>query len=170
MASIYEMTEEFKTLWQLMEDGTLEDDALVGAFDVAREDLADKLEGYCKFLKNLESDIAGLKAEEKRLAERRKVMENTRDKAKIAMLGAMKSAGEKKIAAGSFTVSVQANPVKVILDEYDVDNIPEAYLKHPAPEVDRSAIKDALQNGDDQVKLALEGIAHLEQDDGIRIR
>lgn len=170
MASIYEMTEEFKTLWQLMDDGVLEDDALMGAFDVAREDLADKLEGYCKFLKNLESDIAGLKAEEKRLAERRKVLENTKDRAKGAMLRAMKTAGEKKLPAGSFTVSVQANPPSLILDEQYIENIPEKYLKHPAPEVDRSALKDALQNGDDETKKALEGIAHLEQYDGIRIK
>lgn len=170
MASIYEMTEEFKTLWQLMDDGVLEDDALMGAFEVAREDLADKLEGYCKFLKNLESDIAGLKAEEKRLAERRKVLENTKDRAKGAMLRAMKTAGEKKLPAGSFTVSVQANPPSLILDEQYIENIPEKYIKHPAPEVDRSALKDALQNGDDETKKALEGIAHLEQYDGIRIK
>ena len=153
-----------------MDDGVLEDDALMGAFDVAREDLADKLEGYCKFLKNLESDIAGLKAEEKRLAERRKVLENTKDRAKGAMLRAMKTAGEKKLPAGSFTVSVQANPPSLILDEQYIENIPEKYIKHPAPEVDRSALKDALQNGDDETKKALEGIAHLEQYDGIRIK
>lgn len=170
MASIYEMTEEFRTLWQLMEDGILDDDALAGAFEVATEDLAYKLEGYCKFLKNLDSDIAGLKAEEKRLAERRKVMENTKERAKVAMLTAMKAAGEKKISAGSFTVSVQANPAKVILDEQYIENIPESYLKYKDPEIDKAAMKEVLTGDNEELKKALEGIAHLEQDDGIRIR
>ena len=46
MASIYELSEEFLTLWTLMEDGTLDDEALADAFDVAVGDLSAKLEGY----------------------------------------------------------------------------------------------------------------------------
>lgn len=168
MANIYELTNEFTTLWTLMEDGNLDDDALAGAFDVAAEDLADKLEGYCKFIKNLESDIAGLKEEEKRLATRRKTMENTVERSKLAMQIALNAAGEKKMKAGTFTVSVQQNPPKVVMDEPYIENIPEKYLKHPEPEINKKLILEDLKDNFETPEL--QGIAHLETSESLRIK
>ena len=110
MASIYDLTGSFQTLWNLMEEGTLDDEVLQEVFENTTEELSIKLEGYCKFIKNLESDIAGLKAEEERLAARRKTMENTIKRSKEAMQRAMNVAGEKKLPCGSFTVSLQKSP------------------------------------------------------------
>ena len=168
MASIYELTQEFETLWQLMEDGLLDDDALAGAFDVATEDLAAKLEGYCKFIKNLESDIAGLKEEEKRLATRRKTMENTVERSKLAMQKAMMMAGEKKIPAGSFTCSIQDNPPKVVLDEQYLENIPEKFLVPQEPQINKKLMLEMLKENFETPEL--QGIAHLERSSSIRIR
>ena len=168
MASIYELSEEFLTLWTLMEDGTLDDEALADAFDVAVGDLSAKLEGYCKFIKNLESDIAGLKEEEKRLATRRKTMENTIERAKAAMQNAMHIAGEKKMPAGTFTVSLQQNPPKVILDEPYIENIPEKYLIPQEPTINKKLILEDLKEG--FVIPELEGVAHLETGESLRIR
>lgn len=165
MASIYEMTEEFRTLWALMEDGLLDDNALAGAFDVAKEDLSAKLEGYCKFIKNLESDIAGLKAEEERLAARRKAMENTVERSKEAMRTAMKAAGEKKLPAGSFTVSVQNNPPKCVID-CELAGIPSKYLIPQEPKVDRKALLEDLKKEDNMLKC----VAHIEINESLRIR
>lgn len=168
MASIYELSEEFLTLWTLMEDGTLDDEALADAFDVAVGDLSAKLEGYCKFIKNLESDIAGLKEEEKRLATRRKTMENTIERAKAAMQNAMRIAGEKKMPAGTFTVSLQQNPPKVVLDEPYIENIPEKYLIPQEPTINKKLILEDLKEG--FVIPELEGVAHLETGESLRIR
>lgn len=168
MASIYELTQEFETLWSLMEDGLLDDEALAGAFDVATEDLAAKLEGYCKFIKNLESDIAGLKEEEKRLATRRKTMENTVERSKFAMQKAMQMAGEKKIPAGSFTCSIQDNPPKVVLDEQYLENIPEKFLVPQEPQINKKLMLEMLKENFETPEL--QGIAHLERSSSIRIR
>ena len=168
MASIYELSEEFLTLWILMEDGTLDDEALADAFDVAVGDLSAKLEGYCKFIKNLESDIAGLKEEEKRLNTRRKTMENTIERAKAAMQNAMRIAGEKKMPAGTFTVSLQQNPPKVVLDEPYIENIPEKYLIPQEPTINKKLILEDLKEG--FVIPELEGVAHLETGESLRIR
>ena len=165
MANIYELTNELSLLWDLMENGELEDEVLIGAFDCAKEDLADKLEGYCKFIKNLESDISGLKAEEERLNARRKTMENTVSRCKEAMKMALNTAGEKKIACGTFTVSVQNNAPSVVLDESYIENIPEEYLVPQEPKIDKKKIKADIDAGKN-----LEGIAHLETDASLRIR
>ena len=168
MASIYEIGNEFATIWQLMEDGTLDDETLAEVFENAKDDLADKLEGYCKFIKNLESDIDGLKAEETRLKARRQTMENTVKRAKEAMKTAMLTAGEKKIAAGSFTVNVQLNPPKLVLDEQYLENIPEKYLIPQEPEINKKQMLEDLKANESLKEL--EGIAHIEREESLRIK
>lgn len=168
MASIYELTGAFEKLWELMEEGLLDDEALIGAFETSAEDLAIKLEGYCKFIKNLESDIAGLKAEEERLAARRKTMENTVKRSKAAMEMAMQKAGYKKLACGSFTCSMQLNNPSVVIDEQYVENIPEKYLIPQEPKIDKKLMLEDLKAG--VILPDLNGIAHLERTESIRIR
>ena len=165
MASLYELTAGLQTLWDLMEEGTLEEEMLLDAFKNQEEEISIKIEGYCKFIKNLESDIAGLKAEEERLKDKRKTMENTIDRAKKAMKAAMEVTGEKKIKGDLFTVAIQANPPSVVLDEQCLENIPEQYLIPQEPKLDRKKIAEDIKAGED-----LNGIAHLEQNYGLRIK
>ena len=165
MASIYDLTEEVLTLWALMESGELDDEMLIGAMEYSQEELHIKIESYCKWIKNMESDIAGLKAEEERLKDKRKTMENTIDRAKKAMKAAMEVTGEKKVKGQIFTISIQANPESVVLDESYTENIPPEYLKVKVPEIDKAKLKEDLKNG-----VNLDGIAHLEQTESLRIK
>ena len=164
MANIYELTQGIQMLWDLMDAGELDDDTLIDAMENTQEELNVKLENYCKFIKNLESDIDGLKAEEKRLAAKRKTMENTIERAKKAMQWAMNAAGEKKVKGSLFTISIQNNPEKVVLETEDVNLIPSHYVKYKEPEIDKAKVKEDLKAG---VELSF---AHLEQSEGIRIR
>lgn len=164
MANIYELTGAFNALWDLMEEGNIDDEVLQEVFNNTAEELAVKLEGYCKFIKNLESDIAGLKAEEKRLAEKRRTMENTIERAKSAMQNAMTTAGEKKMLCGSFTVSVQNNPPKCVVD-VSVADIPSKYLIPQEPTIDKKLLLEDLKASGEQVPYA-----HIEHGESLRIR
>ena len=165
MANIYELTSDIQKIWDLIDEGEIDDEMLIGAMENSQEELSLKLEGYCKFIKNLEAEAKAFKEEEARLAARRKTRENTIERAKKAMQMAMETAGERKMPCGVFTVSLQKNPERVILDEAYIENIPEEYLKIREPEIDKAKIKEDLKAGKN-----LEGIAHLEADDGLRIR
>ena len=170
MASIYELQGEIALLWNLMEAGEIDKDALKDALDCTKEELAIKLEGYCKFLKNLDSDIAGLDQEIKRLQARKKALQNTKDHAKEAMRDAMITAGGEPMTCGTFKLSVSNNPPKLVMDSPDLEQIPSAYWTTPAPVVNLEAIKEALISGaPDQLK-ELEGIAHIEIGSHINIR
>lgn len=164
MANIYELKQEFDALWSILEDELVEDAELEDAFANAQLDLADKLENCCKYIKNQESAIAGLKEEEKRLSTKRKAMENGIERLKKLMQMAMTAAGEKKIACGTFTTSIQANPPKAVIDT-DLANIPEKYLVAQEPTIDKKAILADLKDG-----ANLEGVAHIEQSESLRIR
>ena len=165
MPNIYEIKNEFNTLWSILEDELVDDEALVGAWETATEDLADKLENCCKYIKNEEAVIAGLKEEEERLNARRKAKENAIKRLKQLMQDAMNAAGEKKLPCGTFTVSIQNNAPSVVMDEQYVENVPAEFLRMREPEVDRKKILEALKEGKN-----LDGLAHLQQTASIRIR
>ncbi len=170
MANIYDLTEDMLRLQYMMEEGTLDEESLKDALDVTKEELTLKLESYCKFIKNCESDVAGLKAEEKRLAEKRQTIENTIDRCKEAMKRAVLTAcpKDRKMTAGTFTVGVQRNSPKVVIDDPYIENIPERYLVHPEPTINKKLILEDFKN--DGIITDLEGIAHIEQSESVRIR
>lgn len=165
MANIYEFMSGFMALWNLIEDETIDDSVIEECFENMTDDFKVKMENCCKYIKCLDSDIEGLKAEEKRIKEKRQAMENSKERLKNLMFKAQLASGEKKLVCGSFTTSIQNNPPSVVLDEPYIENIPEKYLKFPAPEVNRTLIKEDLKNG-----VNLEGLAHLEVTSGLRIR
>ena len=78
---------------------------------------------------------------------------------------AMILTGKTKFKTELFSFNVQKNPVAVVIDEQYIENIPEEYLIPQDPKVDKQKLKDDLKAGRD-----LEGIAHLEQTVGVRIR
>lgn len=164
MANIYELTADIQLLWNLMENGEIDDDTLIDAMQNSQEELSIKLENYCKFIKNMEADAKAFKEEEQRLAARRKTLENTIERAKKAMHYAMDVAGEKKIKGNLFTISLQNNPASVVLDEQYMENIPEKYLIHKT-DINKRLMAEDIKNG-----VNLEGLAHLEQSEGLRIR
>ena len=148
-------------------NGTKEtdDEVILDAWQTAQEDLAEKLENCCKYIKNQESVIAGLKEEEARIKVKRQALENGVDRLKDLMKSAVDASGEKKIACGSFTCAVQNNAPKLVLD-VDMAYIPEKYLVPQPPTVDKKLLKEDLQNGITDI----EGIAHLETGSSLRIR
>lgn len=164
MANIYEITNQFSFLKTLEESGEVDEASIKGALDVAKEDLAGKLEDYCKVIKNFEAEIDGLKAEEKRLAERRAVKENAIERMKKAMKWAVEQSGDNKIPCGTFTVAVQKNPQKCIID-LSIADIPAKYLIPQEPKIDNKLLLDDLKASGEQVPYA-----HLEQTTSLRIR
>lgn len=165
MANIYELTDSIRLLWDLMDQGELDSDVLIDTMMNSQEDLKDKLEGYCMFIKQMESDINGIETEIKRLQDRKAVLKNTIERSKKVMQMAMETAGEKKVKGQIFTISIQANPASVVVDEQCLENIPEKYLIPQEPKLDKKQIAEDIKAGED-----LNGIAHLEQTESLRIK
>ena len=164
MANVYELEKGFQTLWGLLEDETVEDAVLEDAFANLTDDLKDKFENCCKYIKNLDSDIAGLKEEEKRIKAKRQALENGKERLKALMLRAQKASGEKKLQCGTFTCALQKNTPSVVLD-CEENLVPDKYLIPQPSKVDKKLLKEDIDGGVD-----LSGIAHLEQSESIRIR
>ncbi|MER2039997.1 MAG: siphovirus Gp157 family protein [Solibacillus sp.] len=162
MASIYEIADKYKLIQQLIEEGAPEE-AFVVALNAIDGELAEKLESYAKVIKNVESDIAGIKAEKERLGERQKAMESSIKRMKENMQFAMVTAGQTKVKGEKFNFTVQKNPPSLkVLDE---NLIPQDFVSiEQVKNIDKKAILTELKNG---VEIA--GV-EISQGESIRIR
>lgn len=168
MASLYDLTGDYIKFAEYMEQVELEPEmkeALEDALNNLDEDIEIKLENYAKIIKNFESDIAGLKAEEERLAKKRKAMENSIKHMKERMTIAMQQTGKLDIKGELFKFKVQANPPAVVMDVNYIEDVPEKYLIAQDPKIDKKKLAEDLKAGVD-----LDGVAHLEASASIRIR
>ncbi len=165
MANIYELTQDYLRLLEMAEDPELDPEVIADTFEGIEGELEIKAENYAKVMKNLEGDIAALKAEEERLAKKRKAIENNIKRMKGTLQEAMELTGKTKFKTELFGFSIQKNAPSVVIDAADIRDIPEDYLKFKEPEVDKTAIKNAINAGVD-----FEGLAHLEVSQSLRIR
>lgn len=162
MASIYEISDKYKFIQSLIEDGA-DAEVFAEALNSINGELTEKLENYAAVIKNIESDIAGLKSEEQRLAERCKSMESNVKRMKESMRDAMVVAGQTKIKGQKFNFNIQKNrPSLYVLDE---NLIPRQYVEvvHEL-KIDKKAILSDLKNG-----VAIDGV-EIQQGESIRIK
>jgi uncharacterized small protein (DUF1192 family) len=165
MANLYEITQDYLQILSMMEDPELDHQILADTMEAVEGELEIKAENYAKVMKNLEADVAGIKAEIDRLSERKKTIENNIKNMKSALQMAMETTGKTKFKTELFSFNIQKNAPTVVIDASDPNNIPPDFLKFKEPEVDKTAIKAAIQNGMD-----LTGVAHLEQRESLRIK
>ena len=163
--TLYELTEDYMNLLELAEDPDIDEQAFTDTLEGIDGALEDKAEGYAKVIRTLEGDAAACDAEAKRLRNKKQTIENNLKRMKAALQYAMQATGTTKFKTALFSFGIQKNPAAVVIDEGYIENIPDRFLIPQDPQIDKKAIKEALKAGED-----LEGIAHLEQTESLRIR
>lgn len=165
MLSLYELTGEYLELLNMAEADDIDPETLADTLEAVGGEIEIKADGYAKVIAQLEYDVAALKAEKKRLQNRQITIEANIARMKHALQGAMEATGKTKFKTELFSFNVQLNPPAVVVDEQHIENMPVRFLKQADPTIDRTALREALMNGED-----LEGIAHLERSRGLRIK
>lgn len=145
MANIYELTEQIKALQAAYENGEVPEDAFNDTLEALNMEREEAIENICKWRADVLADIAGYKAEINRLSERKQHAEKLVERLQNYMYSALQAAGQRKIKAGTFTVSIaKSTPAVHITDE---KAIPAEYFKQPAPVLDKTKLKEALRTG-----------------------
>src|SRR5690625_867010 len=124
--------------------------------------LEDKLENIGKVIRNLESEVNQFKEEEKRLADKRKAIENNIKRLKDYAEQSMIATGSKKLKTGIFTFAIQKNPT--FINVGDEKAIPEKLFLPVEPKLDKKRIQPDLKGGE-----LVPGV-QLLQPGGLRIR
>lgn len=165
MATLFDLTGKWLELYDMADDPDMDADMWFDTIEGLDGEIEDKADGYAKVITQLNADATAIKAEEDRLYRRRTTIENRIKNMKSRLQGMMEITGKKKIKTELFSFGIQKNPASVVIDEQYIENIPAEYLIAQDPKIDRQKIKEDLKAGKN-----LDGIAHLEQSYGLRIR
>lgn len=145
MGRLYDITNDFVKVQEMIESGEYDEAALKDTLESLEFDLEEKAENYAKIMKNLKSDIAGLKLEEGRLKNKRKTLENTVEYLKNNLKYAMIVSNHLKFKTQLFSFSVGKGIPS--LDIKTEENIPSEFYKEQEPKLDREALLDYIKSG-----------------------
>lgn len=163
MFKLYELTEMYKNIQELINDDEVDTEILESALNQIEGDINSKAESIAKLVRTIDGDINTLKEEEKRLATRRRVLENKQKSIKNYLEMQLKTMEIDKVKTPLFTVALQNNPPSVnIIDE---NLIPIDFITtQTVTSISRRDILEALKDGKE-----IPG-AELKQTKSLRIR
>ncbi|MBO1583011.1 siphovirus Gp157 family protein [Bacillus sp. XF8] len=158
---LYDLTSNWNQLQMMIEDG-VDPSVLEDTLQAIEESIQDKVQNTALVIRNLEADVDAIKAEEKRLAERRKAIENNCKNLKDYLYQQMTAVEMKRIKGTIVTVGIQKNPasLNIALDAV----IPPEYMIPQPAKVDKKALLTAIKDG-----MKWDGIT-LTQEESVRIR
>lgn len=156
--NLYELTGARLELQRKLEVLNLDEETIADTLEAESTELEAKIADYGFVIKNLEAFSDAIKAEEVRLQARRKAQEAKVEHIKQWLLTNMQACGISKIEHPMFTISVKANPAKVIVDNNG--QIPNEYFKEvvvpPTWQLEKKAIADAIKAGKEVAGVHLE--------------
>ena len=147
MASLRELTADMKALYDMADElPTDEQDIFNDSLEALNGEIGSKLDDYMVVISQLESDCEMLSKEEKRLAEKRKVIENNISRMKERIKFFVGSLPERKYNSDYYKFSIRKNAPSLKYDEQTAD-IPIKFLVPQAPKFDKESMKKELKAG-----------------------
>ena len=165
MSSLYELTGERLALQHKLESMELDEVTIADTLEGNSTELEAKITNYGFVIRNMESFAELMKAEEVRMADRRKAHEKRVANIKAWLLQNMQACGIQKIECPAFSITLKNNPASVVV--YDEALIPDGYKKLPEPPPmtpNKTMIAAAIKSGIDVPGC------HLEQRQRIEIK
>lgn len=157
---LYELTTNYVSLMEMAEE--MDATTLQDTLESIEEEIHDKAENIGKLIKNINADVDALKSEEKRLADRRKSLENKVTHLKEYLQNQLEVAGLDKVKRPTLTVSIQNNPPSVEIADESL--IPSDYRIPQPDKIDKKSLLTMLKDG-----MEIEGVS-IKQGRGLRIR
>lgn len=155
MANIYQINDRLREFQRFIEDAgeDLDEQTIRDTLESLEGELEEKLKGYAAVIKNIESDIEGMKAAERNIQARRKFAERQVEKLKGVVDDTMKFHQIDKIPAPEFVIGYRKCPPS--LEVVDEDSVPEAYWIPQDPKLDRATALELLKEGEELPGLRL---------------
>lgn len=146
---LYELTENYRNIWSLVDDESIPIEAVEQALAVIETSIEEKAVAVASFIRSLDTDAGIIRQEEKRLADRRRAIENKRDGIKQYLQYALEQMGLDKVKTPLMQLSIVKNPPAVEI--LDAAKIPAKYLTIVPQkyEPDKKRISEALKAGEE---------------------
>ena len=162
--TLYELTGQWAELYNMMET---EDEEIMQAVKDTMEsidgEIDEKLENIGIMILSQKAEDEALKAEQDRIAKKRKTIQNKSKYLKQYALDCLKAINRKK--GGGIRVTISRSLRRgASLDIADNAVIPIDYFGHHPPTIDRTALKEAVKNG-----LVVDGVT-LRDSESVTVR
>ncbi len=125
MPKLYELTSQYNQIFQSITESDSDLEQLEELLTNIEEEFDIKAENIAKLIRSLDGDIKAYKEEADRLATRKEVTENRQKRLKDYLETNMKAMGKENIKGSIFSLTMQNNPPKVVIDNEKV--IPKKY-------------------------------------------
>lgn len=146
MTSLYELTGEYQEAFHAMIDADMDEQTINDTLEGLQGAIEEKGRNVAAFFIGLQGDVDAMKEAEKRIAIRRKALENKIESMKDYLRSGMQKAGIKKISCPEFSVSV-GKPSEV-LEIFDESLVPENFFEPQPPKLNKALLKQILKSGE----------------------
>ena len=162
---LYEIAQEYEAFLAAVENGDIPEEAISDTLEAIKGTLEDKADNVACVIKNLLAEIEAMKVEEDRLKERREQKERRAKSMKAYLTDTLLHAGINKIESARNKITFRKSESVVIDDESAfVACAPSSLLTYKDPSPNRTAIKEALKNGEEVFHV------HIETKQNIQIK
>jgi len=148
MSTLYELTGKRLELQKELAELDFDAQTIKDTLEGESKEIEAKIESYGFVIRNMDSFVDSMVAEEKRMAERRKMHEKKVERIRQWLFDNMVICGITKIECPAFSISIKSNPPKTIADDESLTP-KEFMVEHPAPAPtpDKKAIMANLKAG-----------------------
>lgn len=165
---LYELAADYEQFMRDVEDGLIPIDALADTLESIDSAIEDKADNIACLLKNLAAEVAAIKAEEDKLAERRKSKEKEHERIKTYLSDMLLKVGKTQIETARNKITFRKSEIVVLDDESAfvewASRGRDEYLTYKTPSVNKPEIKKAIASG-----IEVDG-AHIEERQNIQIK
>ena len=147
MATLYDITGRMLALIDMADDEDIEPEVLKDTLESIEGEYDDKIECYCKAIKNLEADMKAFDEEAKRLKAKKDRLSKNIDRMKQTMFESLKLMNKTSAGGKVLKASIQKNGgvLPIVLD-VEADAVPFEFQKVKT-EPNNEAIREALDAG-----------------------
>lgn len=165
---LYEIANDYQALMNAIENDEIPEEAIADTLEAIKGEIEVKADNIACLLKNIEADVAAFKAEETKLAERRKAKEKAYDRLKEYLSDTLQRLDIKKVETARNKITFRKSESVVLADEAAfvewAQKNNDSLLTYKAPTANKTAIKKALNDG-----AVIEG-AEIRVNQNIQIR
>ena len=148
---LYEVANDYLALMQAIENDELPEEAIADTLEAIKGEIEVKADNIACLLKNIEADITAFKAEENRLAERRKVKEKAHERLKQYLSNTLQSLNIDKVETARNNISFRKSESVEVTDEGVfiewARNWHDEFLTYREPTLNKAEIKRAIKSG-----------------------
>lgn len=154
---LYELATDYVAFLQAVENGDIPDEAIEDTLEAIKTGFEEKVDNIACLIKGIEAECDAIRAEELRLAERRKAKERKAERCRSFLENMIQYTGIDKVETARCRITFRKSEAV----EVDETFLEWAKQKRPdlltvaQPTANKTEIKNAIKNGDEVVGVVI---------------